>query len=72
MSSIDIYQMIHLGENADKIAAMIDKYGFYIMLGREEEFINNKFSNLNELDKRRLVKTIKEINPIIHHEFGLI
>lgn len=68
----DIAGMIDLAEDSEKIAAMINKYGFYIMLGREEECINERFVRMNEFDRKRLLKAIKEANPIIHHEFGLI
>lgn len=68
----DITGMIDLAENPEKITAMINKYGFYIMLGREEECINERFAKINEFDRKRLIKAIKEANPIIHHEFGLI
>lgn len=72
MKTIDITGMVDLAENSDKIAAMIDEYGFYIMLGREEECINERFANMNELDRKRLIKAIKEANPIMHHKFRLI
>ena len=68
----DMTGMVNLAENSEKIAAMINKYGFYVMLGREEEFINSRFMNANELDKKRLIKAIKRANPTMHNEFGLI
>ena len=70
LTNIDEY--IHLAEKADKIIAIINKYGFYIKLGSEEEFINNKFNKVDEFTRKRLIKAMKEANPIIHHEFGLI
>ncbi|MGY5237627.1 hypothetical protein [Clostridium tertium] len=72
MKTIDITGMIDLAENADKIAEIIEEYGFYIMLGREEEFINSRFKKVDEFTRRRLIKVIKEANPLIHHKYGLI
>ncbi|MDC4241291.1 hypothetical protein NE398_14125 [Clostridium tertium] len=72
MKTIDITGMIDLAGNADKIAEIIEEYGFYIMLGREEEFINSRFKKVDEFTRRRLIKAIKEANPLIHHKHGLI
>lgn len=72
MKKIDVTEMIDLAEESDKIVEIIEKYGFYIILGREEEFINNRFKKSDEFTRKRLIKAITEVNPIIHHEFGLI
>jgi len=41
-------------------------------IGREEEFINNYFSTIkDEVTKTRLLKTLKETNPIIHGKYGM-
>ena len=63
MKTIDITGMINLAENTDKIAEIIEEYGFYIMLGREEEFINSRFKKVDEFTRKRLIKAIKEANP---------
>lgn len=70
LTNIDEY--IHLVEKADKIMEIINKYGFYIDLGKEEEFVNDKFNKSDEFTRKRLIKALQEANPIIHHEFGLI
>lgn len=64
--------MVYLGENADKITKIIEEYGFYCEIGREEEFISNYFSTIkDEVTKTRLLKTLKEANPIIHGKYGM-
>lgn len=72
MKTIDITGMIDLAENAGKISSIIEEYWFYIMLGREEEFINSRFNKVDEFTRKRLIKVIKEANPLIHHKHGLI
>ena len=67
-----IDEYIDLVEKSDKILAIINKYGFYIKLGCEEEFINNRFNKVDEVTRKRLIKAMKDANPIIHHEFGLL
>ena len=72
MKTTDITQIIDLANKTDIIVKMLDECGFYIELGREEEFVNNTFQNRDELLKKRITKELKKINPILHHKYGLI
>jgi len=72
MSKSDVQHMFYLGENADKIIKIVEKHGFYCELGREEEFVNNYFNSIkDEVTKKRLLKNLKEANPIIHGKYGM-
>lgn len=72
MKTTDITEIIDLTNKTDIIVKMIDECGFYIELGREEEFVNNTFQNKDELLNKRITKELKKINPILHHKYGLI
>lgn len=72
MKTTDITEIIDLVNKTDIIVKMLDECGFYIELGREEEFVNNTFQNRDELLKKRITKELKKINPILHHKYGLI
>lgn len=72
MKVVDITEIIDLVNKADIIVKMLDECGFYIELGREEEFVNNIFQNRDELLRKRITKELKKINLILHHKYGLI
>ena len=72
MKTTDITEIIDVANKTDIIVKMLDECGFYIELGREEEFVNNTFQNRDELLKKRITKELKKINPILHHKYGLI
>lgn len=72
MKTTDITEIIDLANKTDIIVKMLDECGFYIELGKEEEFVNNTFQNRDELLKKRITKELKKINPILHHKYGLI
>ena len=72
MNKSDIEHMTYLGRNADKITKIIEEYGFYCEIGREDEFVNSYFSTIkDEVTKKRLLKNLKEVNPIIHGKYGM-
>lgn len=72
MKTIDITEFTELANKADIILEILNEYGAYIELGREKEFINNTFKNIDELLKRRMIKELKKNNLIVHHKYGLI
>ena len=67
----DINNMLFLGFNGLKIAKVLFKYGVYIQLGREEEFINNIYKKSDEEARKEAIKAWQEVNLIIHKKFDI-
>ena len=67
----DISNMLFLGFNGLKIAKVLIKYGVYIQLGREEEFINNIYKKSDEEARKELIKEWQEVNLFVHKEFDI-
>lgn len=63
--------MLFLGFNGLKIAKVLFKYGVYIQLGREEEFINNIYKKSDEDARKEAIREWQEVNLIIHKEFDI-